>query len=295
MSLFKGCATAIVTPFTSDGKSIDYESMKKLIDYQINSKVSALVVMGTTGESATLTHQEKIDLAKFVIEYVGHRVPVILGSGTNNTESTISLSCEFESLGADGLLVVTPYYNKCTQQGAKEHYLALASRVGIPIILYNVPSRTGFNLLPQTVKELAQIENIVGIKEASGNISQIAELFSVCPSGFDIYSGDDNLFYTFLAYGGSGVISVASNIVPDLVNGIYEHFCEGRPRLSCRLQLNLLPFINTLFSEVNPIPIKQMLNEEGFGVGIPRLPLVPMSEQNKEKMKEEYKKLQRFR
>ena len=258
MSLFKGCATAIVTPFSKDGKDIDYLAMKKLIDFQIENKVPAIVFMGTTGESATMTHKEKLDLAKFVIEYVGHRVPVILGSGTNNTESTIELSREFEGLGADGLLVVTPYYNKCTQEGAREHYRKLAQSVNIPIILYNVPSRTGFNLLPSTVKELADEPNIVGIKEASGNISQIAELFAMCPVGFDIYSGDDNLFYTFLSYGGSGVISVASNVVPDLMNKIYDNYIDGRPRMACRLQLHLLPFVGTLFSEVNPIPIKQM-------------------------------------
>ena len=294
MSLFRGCCTAIVTPFSKDG-SIDFEEMKRLIDFQIDSKVSAIVFMGTTGESATLSHNEKIELAQFVIEYVGHRVPVILGSGTNNTQTTIELSREFESLGADGLLVVTPYYNKCTQEGAKQHYLALADSVDIPIVLYNVPSRTGFNLLPSTVKELAQHKNIVGIKEASGNISQIMELFASSSSEFDIYSGDDNLFYLFLTLGGRGVISVASNVVPDLVNRIYDNFVDGRPRIACRMQFELLPFIGSLFSEVNPIPIKAILNEAGFAVGNPRMPLSKMDEGKKKIMVEEYKNLQRFR
>ena len=247
---------------------------KKIIDYQINNGVSSLVFLGTTGESSTLTEVEREEVVKFAVEYVNKRVPVIIGAGSNSTSEAIKRSVRFEELGADALLHVTPYYNKTTQKGLIEHYSKIAHAVKIPIILYNVPSRTGINILPQTVFELSKVKNIVGIKEASGNIEQVAEISRICGKDFAIYSGDDALTLSILCLGGSGVISVASNALPKKMVEICEHYFIGNIEHARELQFKMNPFIKLMFSEVNPIPIKYTMKKVGFDCGKPRLPLL---------------------
>ena len=271
--LFKGCSTALITPFKKDG-SVNFNVFKKIIDYQINNGVSSLVFLGTTGESSTLTEVEREEVVKFAVEYVNKRVPVIIGAGSNSTSEAIKRSVRFEELGADALLHVTPYYNKTTQKGLIEHYSKIAHAVKIPIILYNVPSRTGINILPQTVFELSKVKNIVGIKEASGNIEQVAEISRICGKDFAIYSGDDALTLAILCLGGSGVISVASNALPKKMVEICEHYFIGNIEHARELQFKMNPFIKLMFSEVNPIPIKYTMKKVGFDCGKPRLPLL---------------------
>ena len=271
--LFKGCSTALITPFKKDG-SVNFNVFKKIIDYQIDNGVSSLVFLGTTGESSTLTEVEREEVVKFAVEYVNKRVPVIIGAGSNSTSEAIKRSVRFEELGADALLHVTPYYNKTTQKGLIEHYSKIAQSVKIPIILYNVPSRTGVNILPQTVFELSKVKNIVGIKEASGNIEQVAEISRICGKDFAIYSGDDALTLSILCLGGSGVISVASNALPKKMVEICEHYFIGNIEHARELQFKMNPFIKLMFSEVNPIPIKYTMKKVGFDCGKPRLPLL---------------------
>ncbi len=286
--LFTGCGTAIVTPFTEDG--INYEEFQKLIEYQIEGQADAIIVCGTTGESSTMTLEEKKECIKFVVDTVNKRIPVIAGTGGNNTAAAISLSKYAESVGADGVLVVTPYYNKTTQAGLIEHYKAIAKSISIPIILYNVPSRTGLNINPETAYELSKVDNIVAIKEASGNISQIAKIAHLCQDNLQIYSGNDDQIVPILSLGGIGVISVLSNIYPKYTHEIVENYLNGNVNKSLDMQLTALPLIEALFSEVNPIPVKEALNMKGFNFGIPRLPLVKITEPNrlvlKNKMKE---------
>ena len=286
--LFTGCGTAIVTPFTEDG--INYEEFQKLIEYQIEGHADAIIVCGTTGESSTMTLEEKKECIKFVVDTVNKRIPVIAGTGGNNTAAAISLSKYAESVGADGVLVVTPYYNKTTQAGLIEHYKAIAKSISIPIILYNVPSRTGLNINPETAYELSKVDNIVAIKEASGNISQIAKIAHLCQDNLQIYSGNDDQIVPILSLGGIGVISVLSNIYPKYTHEIVENYLNGNVNKSLDMQLSALPLIEALFSEVNPIPVKEALNMKGFNFGIPRLPLVKITEPNrlvlKNKMKE---------
>ncbi len=271
--LFKGCSTALITPFKKDG-SVNFNVFKKVIDYQIKNGVSSLVFLGTTGESSTLTDVEREEVVRFAVSYVNKRVPVIVGAGSNSTSEAIKRSVKFEELGADALLHVTPYYNKTTQKGLIEHYTKIAGSVKIPIILYNVPSRTGVNILPQTVYELSKIKNIVGIKEASGNIEQVAEISRICGKDFAIYSGDDALTLSILCLGGNGVISVASNALPKKMVEICEHYFIGNIEHARELQFKMNPFIKLLFSEVNPIPIKYAMKKIGFDCGKPRLPLL---------------------
>ena len=271
--LFKGCSTALITPFKKDG-SVNFNVFKKIIDYQIDNGVSSLVFLGTTGESSTLTEVEREEVVKFAVKYVNKRVPVIIGAGSNSTSEAIKRSVRFEELGADALLHVTPYYNKTTQKGLIEHYSKIAQSVKIPIILYNVPSRTGVNILPQTVFELSKVKNIVGIKEASGNIEQVAEISRICGKDFAIYSGDDVLTLSILCLGGSGVISVASNALPKKMVEICEHYFIGNIEHARELQFKMNPFIKLMFSEVNPIPIKYTMKKVGFDCGKPRLPLL---------------------
>ena len=271
--LFKGCSTALITPFKKDG-SVNFNVFKKIIDYQIDNGVSSLVFLGTTGESSTLTEVEREEVVKFAVEYVNKRVPVIIGAGSNSTSEAIKRSVRFEELGADALLHVTPYYNKTTQKGLIEHYSKIAQSVKIPIILYNVPSRTGVNILPQTVFELSKVKNIVGIKEASGSIEQVAEISRICGKDFAIYSGDDALTLSILCLGGSGVISVASNALPKKMVEICEHYFIGNIEHARELQFKMNPFIKLMFSEVNPIPIKYTMKKVGFDCGKPRLPLL---------------------
>lgn len=287
--LFTGCGTAIATPFTENG--VNLEEFKKLVEFQIKEGVDAIIVCGTTGEASTMTEDEKIATIKCAVETSNDRVPIIAGTGGNNTFSAIKMSKIAEELGVDGLLVVTPYYNKTTQTGLIEHYKAIAKEVSLPIIVYNVPSRTGLNILPTTCLELSKIENIVAIKEASGNLSQVAEIANLCGDNLTIYSGNDDQILPVLSLGGKGVISVLSNIKPKLTHDMVELFLQGKINEAKELQLKSIPLIKALFSEVNPIPIKKALNIVGYNFGIPRLPLVPMSEKGKEKLKEEINKL----
>lgn len=273
--LFTGVATALATPF--DDKGVNVKEFSRFIEFQINAGVNALVVCGTTGESSTMTKVEKVQAIKCAISTSKKRVPVIVGTGSNNTLATIEMSILAEELGADGLLIVTPYYNKTTQNGLIEHYKAIANSVNIPIILYNVPSRTGMNILPETCFELSKIDNIVGIKEASGNISQVAKIAQLCGNDFSIYSGNDDQILPILSLGGKGVISVLSNIKPKLTCKIVNSFFENNTATSRNEQLNALPLINALFAETNPIPIKYAINCIGYDFGTPRLPLVECS------------------
>lgn len=280
--------TAISTPFDESG--INFEEFKKLVEFQIIQGTDAIIVCGTTGESATMSTNEKEDLIKFTVDIVDKRVPVIAGTGSNNTANSIELSKYAESVGADGLLLVTPYYNKTTQQGLIAHYSAIADTVNLPIILYNVPSRTGINILPETYAKLSKINNIVAVKEASGDISQVAKIAQLCGDNLNIYSGNDDQVIPILSLGGLGVISVLSNIYPKFVHNMVINYLNGKHNAALAAQLNSLELINTLFSEVNPIPVKEALNILGFNFGNPRLPLVEMSETAKVKLKQAIEK-----
>ncbi len=285
--VFKGCGTAIITPFTTDG--VNFEEFKKMLEFQIREGTDAIIVCGTTGESSTMTEKEKKETIKFAVDVVNKRIPVIAGTGSNCTKNAIEMSKYAESVGVDALLIVTPYYNKTTQQGLIEHYKTIAHEVKIPIIMYNVPSRTGVNILPKTCFELSKIENIVAVKEASGNISQVAEIANLCRENLAIYSGNDDQILPVLSVGGSGVISVLSNIIPKDVHNMVYSFLDGNIKNAIKLQLNTLNLTASLFSEVNPIPIKAACNMLGYDVGIPRLPLIEMSVEAKEKLKQEIK------
>lgn len=276
--LFKGCGTAIATPFNENG--VNLNEFKKLLKFQLENNVDAIIVCGTTGEASTMTKDEKISTIKCAIETVNNKVPIIVGTGSNNTKQAIENSKLAESLGADGLLIVTPYYNKCTQKGLIQHYKKIAESVSIPIILYNVPSRTGVNIEPETCLELSKIPNIVAIKEASGNISQVAKIAHLCGNNLNIYSGNDDQIIPILSLGGFGVISVLSNIKPQLSHDIVINYLNGNLETATNLQLNALPLIQLLFSEVNPIPVKAALNILGYDFGTPRLPLNSISEKN---------------
>lgn len=283
--IFKGCGTAIITPFTEDG--VNFEEFRKMIEFQISEGVDSIVVCGTTGESSTMTTEEKKETIKFAIDVAAKRVPIIAGTGGNCTKSAIEMSKYAESVGADAVLVVTPYYNKTTQGGLIAHYKAIADAITIPVILYNVPSRTGLNILPTTYLELSKIENIVAVKEASGNISQIAEIASLCKDNLAIYSGNDDQVLPLLSLGGLGVISVLSNIIPRDVHNMVESFFNGDIKEATRLQLDTLKLTSALFSEVNPIPVKAACNMIGFNAGVPRMPLIEMTDAGKENLKNE--------
>ncbi|MDO5557838.1 MAG: 4-hydroxy-tetrahydrodipicolinate synthase [Clostridia bacterium] len=285
--LFKGCGTAIVTPFFKDG--IDFASYENLLEIQIQEGVDAIIVCGTTGEASTMTLAEKKALIEFTVKVAKNRIPVIAGTGSNNTIDSIALTKFAEEIGVDGVLIVTPYYNKTTQDGLIAHYSEIAKNTDLPIILYNVPSRTGVNILPETCLELSKISNIVAIKEASGNISQVAEISHLCGDNLHIYSGNDDMILPVLSVGGLGVISVLSNIAPNYVHNIIKFFEQGNIPISTELQLKCLDLIKVLFCEVNPIPIKEALNLLGYSFGSPRLPLVPMSDKNREKLFNELK------
>lgn len=280
--LFKGVGTAISTPFDESG--INFEEYKKLVEFQIINGADAIIVCGTTGESSTMSTTEKEDLIKFTVDIVDNRIPVIAGTGGNNTANVIELSKYAEAVGVDGLLIVTPYYNKTTQAGLVKHYEAIANSVELPIILYNVPSRTGLNILPETCLELSKINNIVAIKEASGDISQVAKIADLCRDNLYIYSGNDDQILPILSLGGIGVISVLSNIYPKFVHNMVINYFNGDTYEALNSQLNSIDLINALFSEVNPIPVKEALNILGFNFGIPRLPLVEMSQTGKVKL-----------
>ena len=287
-TIFKGMATAMVTPMTQDG--VDYEALGQFIDFQLASGINALVAVGTTGESATLTPEERKKVISFTIDRVAGRVPVIAGTGTNNTLHAIDYSVSAAQAGADALLVVTPYYNKATQNGLLAHFTAIADRVDKPIILYNVPSRTGCNLLPATVEKLAEHPNIAAIKEASSNMSQVVELFARCGEKIDVYSGEDGLTVPMLAMGGMGTISVLSNVIPKGAVEMTDAFFAGDLRKAAALQCRYLDLINLLFCEVNPIPAKAAISAMGYGKEFIRLPLTPMEEGNRAKLLAEMRK-----
>lgn len=282
-TIFKGCGTAIATPFTENG--VNFEEFGKLLEEQIKQEVDAIIVCGTTGESATMTDKERKDTIKFAIDKVAKRAKVIAGTGSNNTRAAVELSKYAESVGADGILVVTPYYNKTTQAGLIEHYKTIAEAVTVPIIMYSVPSRTGVNINPETCLELSKIKNIVAIKEASGNLSQVAKIASLCRDNLDIYSGNDDQIVPILSLGGKGVISVLSNVMPRYTHDMTQKFFDGKIREATQMQLDAIDLIDTLFSEVNPIPVKYALNLMGYNYGKPRLPLVELSAKNQERMR----------
>ena len=286
--IFKGCGTAIITPFTEDG--VNFEEFKKMLEFQIANNADAVIVCGTTGESSTMSLEERKETIKFAIDVVNKRIPVIAGTGSNSTKSAIEMSKYAESVGADAVLLVTPYYNKTTQKGLIMHYKAIAESINLPIILYNVPSRTGLNITPDTCLELSTIKNIVAIKEASGNLSQIAQIANLCKDNLAIYSGNDDQVLPILSVGGLGVISVLSNIAPKDVHDMVYSYFEGNAAKATKLQLDSLPLTNALFSEVNPIPVKAALNIMGFNAGLPRLPLIEMSDTGKEHLYNEMKK-----
>ena len=283
--LFKGCGTAIITPFDEVG--VNYEVFARLIEFQIKEGADALIVCGTTGESSAMSDAERKATIKFAVETVRQRIPVIAGTGTNNTQYSIELSQYAESVGADGLMLVTPYYNKTTQAGLIAHFNEIAKNTGLPIIIYNVPSRTGLNLLAATWPQLAETPNIVAVKEASDNIVQITEIAKLCGDDLCIYSGNDDQTVPILSVGGSGVISVLANIIPAHIAEIVRSYLKGDVEKARKLHLSSFSLNKSLFSEVNPIPVKAALNMMGYKVGIPRLPLVEMSETGKSALAKE--------
>ena len=281
MSIFTGAGVALVTPMNADG-SVNFEKMKELIEFQIANNTDALIICGTTGEATTISDEDQIECVRFAKEVAAGRVPVIAGAGSNDTAHCIELAQACEKAGADGVLLVTPYYNKATQKGLILHYTAIANSINIPIILYNVPGRTGCNLAPKTVAELAKVKNIVAVKEASGNLSQVAEIAALCGPDFDIYSGNDDQILPVLSLGGKGVISVLSNVAPKETHDMVAKFLDGDVQGAIKLQLGAIELISALFCEVNPIPVKTALNLMGYEVGACKLPLCDMEEKNLE-------------
>ncbi len=289
MSIFTGSGTAIVTPMNSDG-SVNYDSFGRMIEFQIAGKTDCIVVCGTTGEASTLTHEEHIETIRYCVEKVAGRIPVIAGTGSNCTNTAIYLSKAAEECGADGILLVTPYYNKATQNGLYAHFSAIAKSVGIPVVLYNIPGRTGCKLAPETIARLYNdVENIVAVKEASGDMSAAAKTAQLTNGGIDIYSGNDDQVLPILSLGGKGVISVLSNIAPKETHDMVASYLAGDLKKSLDLQLKYLPLINALFCEVNPIPVKKALNLMGMEAGPLRMPLTEMEEKNAARLEAEMK------
>ena len=280
VNFFRGTATAMITPFTDTG--VNYDALERMIEFQIENGTDALLILGTTGEPATMTEAEKEEVMRFSVQKIAGRAKVIFGSGSNSTAHAVEASIKAEALGADGLLAVTPYYNKCTQNGLVEYYRAIAGAVRIPVICYNVPARTGVNILPATMERIAEIPNIAGIKEACGNMEQICETARRIRGKCDLYSGDDNLNLPILAIGGAGLISVSSNILPKETKQMYLLVEAGRLREANELQDAMLPVIDQLFTEVNPIPAKAAANMLGLDAGLPRGPLTELEPAHKE-------------
>ncbi|MDR0751538.1 MAG: 4-hydroxy-tetrahydrodipicolinate synthase [Christensenellaceae bacterium] len=279
MTLFKGAATALITPFKNNDK-IDFEALENLVNFQIDNGISALVVAGTTGEPTTMTHAERTSVERFVLECTKGRIPVIIGAGSNNTHTAVEYAREAEDLGANGVLVVTPYYNKCTQAGLIAHYTTVADAINIPVILYNVPGRTGVNINPDTALKLSDHKNIVAIKEASGQLNQFMSLAPLIEGKMDLYSGDDGLIYPLMALGAIGVISVASNIIPKFISELVGAYFDDNLSLSRDMQFKVNPLISALFSEVNPIPVKCAARLLGLCDDYMRLPLTKYSKEN---------------
>lgn len=289
MSIFTGAGVAIVTPMKPNGE-VNFEKLGEILEEQIAGKTDAIIICGTTGESSTMTHEEHLETIKYTVEKVNKRIPVIAGAGSNCTETAIYLSKEAEKVGADGLLLVSPYYNKSTQKGLIAHYTAIAEVVNIPIILYNIAGRTGVNIQPETIAYLVKnVENIVGVKEASGNISQVAEIAALTEGKCDIYSGNDDQIVPIMSLGGKGVISVLSNVAPEYTHDIVAKYLEGKVEESCKMQLDALPLVHALFCEVNPIPVKTAMNMMGKEVGPMRMPLCEMEDAHKEVLRKAMK------
>lgn len=284
MAIFTGAGVALVTPMNQDG-TVNYEKIKELIEFQLANDTDALIICGTTGEASTLSDEAQIECVRYAVEVTNGRVPIIAGAGSNDTAHCIELSKACEAVGADALLLVTPYYNKATQKGLIQHYTLIANSVKLPIILYNVPGRTGCNIAPATVLELSKVENIVAVKEASGNLSQVAEIAAICPPDFDIYSGNDDQILPIMSLGGKGVISVLSNIAPKQTHDMAAKFLAGDIKGAIELQLGAIELISAIFCEVNPIPVKTALNLMGYEVGPLRLPLCDMEPKNLETLK----------
>ena len=290
MAVFTGAGVAIVTPFKENGE-VNYEEFAKQIELQIAGETDAIIVCGTTGEASTLSHEEHLDVIRYCVKVVNGRIPVVAGTGSNCTETAVYLSQEAEKAGADGLLVVTPYYNKATQKGLYEHFKIVADSVKIPVILYNIPGRTGgVNILPETVVRLCtEVENIVGVKDATGNISQVAKMMALADGKVDLYSGNDDQIVPILSLGGKGVISVLSNIAPKQTHDICAKYFEGDVEGSRKIQLDAIELIDALFCEVNPIPVKKALNLMGLNAGILRRPLTEMEDANAAKLEKAMK------
>ena len=290
MAIFTGAGVALITPMNDDG-SVNYEKLRELLEFHVANKTDAIIICGTTGEASTLSDEEHLECIRFACEVINKRIPVIAGTGSNCTQSAIELSKEAEKSGVDGLLLVTPYYNKATQNGLKAHYKAIAKEVNVPIILYNVPSRTGTRLAPQTVVDLChEVPNIVGVKDATGDISEVAELMSLAKGTVDVYSGNDDQIVPVLSLGGKGVNSVLSNILPKETHDMVASYLEGDVAKSCEMQLKYFDLVKALFCEVNPIPVKKALNLMGMEVGSLRLPLTEMEDANAKRLEEEMRK-----
>lgn len=284
MAIFTGAGVAIVTPMYQDG-TVNYDKLGELIEFQIANHTDSIIITGTTGEASTLSEEEHVECIRFAVEKVAKRIPVIAGTGSNCTKTAIYLTKEAEKAGADGALVVTPYYNKATQKGLVQHFGMIAQNTSLPMILYSVQSRTGVNILPQTVAELRSVhENVVAVKEASGNISQVADIMQMTQGDIDVYSGNDDQIVPILSLGGKGVISVLSNVCPQKTHDIVARFLDGDVAGSRELQLRALPLVHALFCEVNPIPVKTAMNLMGMAVGPLRLPMTPMEEANKARL-----------
>ena len=291
MAIFEGAGVAIITPMNED-LTVNYDKLEELVNFHVDNGTDAIIICGTTGEAATLSHEEHLNAIKACVEFTKKRVPVVAGTGSNCTSTAVYLSTEAQKYGADGLLVVSPYYNKATQDGLVGHFTTIANSVDLPIILYNVPSRTGCNILPQTVAKLVKnVDNIVGIKEATGNISQVAKVMELTDGNIDLYSGNDDQIVPVLSLGGKGVISVLSNIAPKETHDIVAKYLAGDVKGSLELQLKYLSLIDALFSEVNPIPVKKALNLMGMNVGSLRMPLTDMSAEKAAVLETEMKKV----
>ncbi|MCY6482783.1 4-hydroxy-tetrahydrodipicolinate synthase [Clostridium aestuarii] len=288
MSLFTGSGVAIVTPFKND--KVDFKKLEELLEWHVESGTDAIIICGTTGEASTMSESEKKEVIKFTVDVINKRIPVIAGTGSNNTIAAVSMSKWAESIGVDGLLVITPYYNKTTQKGIVKHFETINDSVNTPIIVYNVPGRTGLNIQPSTLLKLCTLKNIVAIKEASGDISQIAKMKALCKNEIDIYSGNDDQIIPILSLGGIGVISVAANLFPKDVHDMCELYMNGKHAEALELQLRMLPLINSLFIETNPIPVKTAMNLSKMEVGNLRLPLCEMDENNLKILADELKK-----
>lgn len=291
MAVFEGAGVAIVTPMKANGE-VNFDKFGEIIDYQISNGTDSIIVCGTTGEASTLTHEEHLECIRFTVERVNKRIPVIAGTGSNCTETAVYLSKSARNYGADAVLLVSPYYNKATQKGLISHFTAIAAAIDIPVVLYNIPGRTGCNILPETAAYMAKnVDNIVAMKDATGNISQVAQTMLACEGRLDLYSGNDDQIVPLLSLGGKGVISVLSNVAPRETHDIVAKYMAGDTSESLRLQLKYLPLINALFSEVNPIPVKMAMNLMGMEVGSLRLPLTEMEEANAAVLKAELKAL----